>query len=84
MFDVVGEERTMSLQGGFVAATRRAGLPFPRVALQSALCQAQHQVAQQGLGQAALFEKVLRLGEHVVRKVVCHRCGHVRSRTLCA
>ena len=72
----------MSLKGGFVAAARRAGLSFPGVALKSALCQAQHQVAQQGLGQAALFKKVLRFGEHVVRKVVCHRCRHVRSRTL--
>ena len=67
--DVVGQERPMSLKGGFVAAACWSGLSFSGVALKSALCQAQHQVAQQGLRQAALFKKVLRFGEHVVRKV---------------
>jgi hypothetical protein len=81
-FDVVREERPMSLKGGFVASTGWACLSFPGVALQSTLGQAQHQVAQQGFGQASLFEEILGFGKHVVCKVVCHRRGHVCSRTL--
>ena len=54
---VFRQEGPMTRECRFVTSTRGSGLPFPGVALKSALRQPQHQVAQQGFGKTTLVKK---------------------------